>query len=156
MARSRWYFEDMDRGEFETAVTACMQGDFLVRKSGSTNGYVLCVNDFTKPINFTINVLADDRFEFTGQLFSTLEDVIEFARRTPLKSRMHAGERLKLGSPVVRQPWFPYGVTRETCEAAVQAGGHGSFLVRMSSSGDKYVLVVNDTVRHFPAQFPPF
>lgn len=146
MARSRWYFENMDRGEFEKAVAACMQGDFLVRKSGSTDGFVLCVNDFTKPINFTINVQpSDGRFEFTGQLFRTLEEVIEYARRTPLKSRMHAGEQLKLGSPAVRQPWFPYNATRETCEAAVKAGGHGAFLVRMSSSGDKYVLVLNDT-----------
>jgi hypothetical protein len=33
--------------------------------------------------------------------------------------------------------------TREL-EAAVKQGGHASFAVRKSSTGDKYVLVVND------------
>lgn len=76
-----------------------------MRKSGSTNGYVLCVNDFGQPVNFTINVQGDGSFEFTTKIFTTLEEVIAYSRVTPLKSRSKPGERLMLGSPAIRQNW---------------------------------------------------
>eukprot|EP00040_Diaphanoeca_grandis_P012093 m.61717 g.61717 ORF g.61717 m.61717 type:complete len:310 (+) comp23020_c1_seq1:70-999(+) len=142
--KRKWFYDGKDRGYFEKVVTSCMKGDFLVRKSSSSPGFVLCVNDSGQPVNFTINTQKDGKLEFTQQLFKSLHEVVEYARRTPLKSRINPGDRLRLESAAVREVWFPIGMTRERCEAAVAAGVHGAFVVRLSSSHDKYVLVVND------------
>jgi len=76
----------------------------------------------------------------------TLDDVVAHACSTPLKSRTLPGEKLALGFPVPQQRWFAVpSMGRAEVEGAVQAGGHSSFAVRMSSTGDKYVLVVNDS-----------
>eukprot|EP00041_Stephanoeca_diplocostata_P022933 m.555067 g.555067 ORF g.555067 m.555067 type:complete len:634 (+) comp22180_c0_seq3:280-2181(+) len=47
--------------------------------------------------------------------------------------------------------WFAGRLERKKCEAAVQAGTNGTYLVRESSSGDKYIICVkyNDIVKNF-------
>eukprot|EP00035_Acanthoeca_spectabilis_P002761 m.89419 g.89419 ORF g.89419 m.89419 type:complete len:503 (+) comp11740_c0_seq2:1823-3331(+) len=145
LSRAAWLSgTNVDRQQFEAFVMVGMHGDFLVRKSGSSAGYVLCVNDHGQPVNYSITAEADETLEFLGQRFGTLEAVVSHARRTPLKSRTIPGEKVTLGFPAIRESWFSSSMERGQMEAAVAAGGHGAFAVRMSSTGDKYVLVVND------------
>lgn len=143
--RSLW-FTDAQRDVIEAAVGSSMHGDFLVRKSGSTSGYVMCVNDHGSPVNYTVDVPRMGVFAFTGAEFSSLELVVGHARKTPLKSITTPGEKLLIASPAVLAPWYPTGsrASRTELERAVKAAGHGSFVVRLSSSKDKFVLVVND------------
>ena len=51
----RWYAGTIDRMLCENTVKSCMQGDYLVRKSASSSGYVLCVNDNKSAVNYTIS-----------------------------------------------------------------------------------------------------
>ena len=48
------------------------------------------------------------------------------------------------GEDISRAPWYVGKIQREDCDLAVLAGNVGDFLVRLSSKGDKYVVVVND------------
>jgi len=123
-----------------------MQGDFLVRKSSSSNGYVLCVHDSGQAINYTINVPPSQpsKFEFTGSIFDRLEHVIAYTVGTPLKSVVRPQKRLLIGHAAVLEPWFDTGLGRVKVEMIVAGAPHGGFMVRLSSSRDKYVLVVND------------
>eukprot|EP00037_Helgoeca_nana_P008479 m.75503 g.75503 ORF g.75503 m.75503 type:complete len:464 (+) comp18968_c0_seq2:354-1745(+) len=145
LLRTAWLAADtLSRAQFESLVTNGMEGDFLVRKSGSSAGYVLCVNDYGDPVNYSITVDDDAAYEFLGRSFGSLEQVVAHARVTPLKSRTVDGEKLALGFPAIQESWYAAGFDRADVETAVAAGEHGAFAVRMSSSGDKYVLVVND------------
>ena len=80
-----WYAGTIDRVLCENTVKACMQGDFLVRKSGSSSGYVLCVNDNKSAVNYTITVQGP-KFVFTATKFNSIGEVVQFAKVTPLKS----------------------------------------------------------------------
>lgn len=70
---------------------------------------------------------------FAGQAFATLDEVIGFMRRHPLKSCVRAGERLQIAQPAIVAPWFVRSMPRREC---VRKARHGEFLVRMSSTGD--------------------
>lgn len=140
----RWYAGTIDRMLCENTVKSCMQGDYLVRKSASSSGYVLCVNDNKSAVNYTISV-SGSKFTFTHASFGSIDEVVQFAKGTPLKSVARAGQRLVLGHPAILEPWLAVDMDRATSEKIVKDAGHGDFLVRLSSSGDKYVLVVNDT-----------
>eukprot|EP00039_Didymoeca_costata_P029518 m.25012 g.25012 ORF g.25012 m.25012 type:complete len:513 (-) comp7665_c0_seq1:245-1783(-) len=138
-----WNAGVMDRHKCEEFVASCMNGDYLVRKSGSSPGYVLCVNDGGKPVNYTISV-ENGGFKFTAKLFNSLEEVIKFALSTPLKSVTRPGQKLNLNNPAITESWLGIKIGREECEKKVANANHGDFMVRLSSKGDKYVLVVND------------
>lgn len=45
------------RKRFEKLVTSGMVGDFLVRRSGSSESEILCVNDFGEPVSQLLIVL---------------------------------------------------------------------------------------------------
>jgi len=139
-----WYAGTIERMLCENTVKSCMQGDYLVRKSASSSGYVLCVNDNKSAVNYTISV-SGTKFTFTHASFASIDEVVQFAKGTPLKSVARAGQRLVLGHPAILHPWLSIDMDRATSERIVKEAGHGDFLVRLSSSGDKYVLVVNDT-----------
>jgi hypothetical protein len=127
--RQQWDAGSIDRGKCEQAVVASMQGDYLVRKSASSNGYVLCVHDSGQAINYTINVPVSQpsKFEFTGSIFDRLEDVISYTHNTPLKSVVRPGKRLLIGHAAVIEPWLDtQGLGREKVEVKVAAAPHGT------------------------------
>jgi len=124
-----------------------MHGDFVVRESSrSGGGYVLTVNDVGRAISYKIVLSLSNpgAVSFAGKLFETLDEVIEFIRIAPLKSCVRPGERLWIANPAIVAPWFVQSMPRRECEAKVRSADHGDFLVRLSSTKDKYVLVVND------------
>ena len=49
-----------------------------------------------------------------------------------------------INKPAIVKAWFSMGMTRQECEDMVRNAKHGDFMVRLSTSGEKYVLVVND------------
>jgi len=53
--------------------------------------------------------------------------------------------KVRLRTAACTATWFAAGITRKDSEKVVKAGNHGDFLVRLSSSMDKYNLVVNDS-----------
>ena len=55
----RWYVGKLERTVCETAVRACMQGDYLIRKSASSSGYVLCINDSGQSIAYYTSSLRN-------------------------------------------------------------------------------------------------
>lgn len=75
-------------------------------------------------------------------MFTHRDKLVRCVRGKTLKSRN--GEQLKLMHPAVLCPWYVGGMSREETYRKVLQAGHGEFLVRLSSSGSKYVMVVND------------
>jgi hypothetical protein len=86
LTRSAWLVEGpsgQDRAKFEKWVQSAMHGDYLVRESGSSAGFVLSVNDFGSVVNYPIQVEAeldedgdatsDEIFKFMGLQFYSLE-----------------------------------------------------------------------------------
>lgn len=91
LPRAAWLVDGpsgADRVKFEKWVSGGMEGDFLLRESGSSNGFVLCVNDFGSVVNYPIEVEAeldedgdatsDEVFKFMGLEFYSLEVIIMF------------------------------------------------------------------------------
>jgi hypothetical protein len=137
----------MDGKTAQECVQACMLGDFVVRESASSPGsYVMTINDYGHAVNFPIGKSrgADGLLVFAGKTFPDLEATIEHMLVSPLRSVTRSGQRLRLARPALTAPWFARGMSRANTEAAVARGAHGSFAVRLSSTKDKYVLVVND------------
>lgn len=133
----------MDAALVENSVLACLAGDFLIRDSGSTDGKVLCVNDCGKATNYAI-LRNDKTFEFADRTFPSIDDLVEYVRLAPIKSVV-SGDKLILGRPAIRTSWFAGHLPRPPVDKAVLASGHEAFLIRKSSAGDKYVLVINDS-----------
>ena len=48
--------------------------------------------------------------------------------------------------------WFVGDMKKEVANRLVLSGPHGTFLVRMSTAGDRYVLTVNDSGSIAPYQ----
>ena len=149
-SEEKWYAGEIDRTRCEGIVKACMQGDYLVRKSSSSSGYVLCVNDMGQSINYTIACKDPTTFLFTQAIFRSLEDAVTYAKGTPLKSVARPGSRLILNHPAINESYLCVDRDRPTSERMVAAANHGDFTVRLSSSGDKYVLVVNVRILFSP------
>eukprot|EP00037_Helgoeca_nana_P008478 m.75497 g.75497 ORF g.75497 m.75497 type:complete len:547 (+) comp18968_c0_seq1:354-1994(+) len=135
---------DHERGAVGVVVGVRSEVFLTLERGLVSSRYVLCVNDYGDPVNYSITVDDDAAYEFLGRSFGSLEQVVAHARVTPLKSRTVDGEKLALGFPAIQESWYAAGFDRADVETAVAAGEHGAFAVRMSSSGDKYVLVVND------------
>eukprot|EP00039_Didymoeca_costata_P029873 m.26812 g.26812 ORF g.26812 m.26812 type:complete len:411 (+) comp7837_c0_seq1:128-1360(+) len=154
-----WYVGKMARKRFEKLVTSGMVGDFLVRRSGSSDSEILCVNDFGEPANYSIlHVDGPLPLLYSHQKFRTLDQVIAFARNNPLKSRTK--KLLEIQNPVPVAAWFRGSMERVPCEKMVAKCKSGEFVIRKSSSSSNYTLCVNDegqyinfTIKAAPSQF---
>lgn len=134
----------MDHFTVQDYVLGSMQGDYLVRLSSSSSDMVLCVNDFGSLANYKIIVTdGGNQYEFSQKRFSVLTDVIAFAKHT-LKSLIEPGKLLGLNTPATVEPWFVGETDRNSIEKAVKGARQGQFLVRKSTAGDKFVIVVHD------------
>ena len=143
-ATKPWFKGRMDARACELAVAGCLPGDYLVRQSASSNGYVLVVNDAHHAVNFPIRCTPNGDYSFANNAFSNLDQAVQYIRRQPLRST-HSKTRLALRNAACTAAWFAGGMGRKDGEAKVKSAGHGGFLVRLSSTRDKYNLVVNDT-----------
>eukprot|EP00035_Acanthoeca_spectabilis_P017872 m.376995 g.376995 ORF g.376995 m.376995 type:complete len:213 (+) comp16705_c0_seq4:422-1060(+) len=148
-SHERWYAAGLPRSKCEKAVKNSHHGDFLVRRSGSSNSEILCVNDGGDAVvNFSINRLNDGLYEFVGTKFQTLANVITYVRENPLKSQQ--GGALHLENAAVLAPWYVGKMGRHECENLIKASSTGEFLVRSRNKGG-YAVCVNDqgAVRNF-------
>eukprot|EP00039_Didymoeca_costata_P033257 m.41568 g.41568 ORF g.41568 m.41568 type:complete len:205 (-) comp9782_c0_seq2:115-729(-) len=138
-----WYRPDLGTSAVTEAVSGCLQGDYLIRQSSRTTGFVLVVNDRGTPVNFSIRVNHNTgEIAFAGQDFDSLDELHEFLLENPLKGL--SDDKLDMGSPAIVAPWFVGATDRVTGEDLVKKANHGDFLVRLSSKRDKFNLVVND------------
>lgn len=133
-----------------------LPGNYLIRESRSTDNLVLVLNERGSISNFTVFVnrgpaAAAGAFTIQDSPCASLASVVEFAQAN-LKSYVHQGKSAPLGMPVPLDPWFAGHYTKAEVEAAVLAVDHGKFLIRKSSDGRKFVVVVHDCgqVRDMP------
>lgn len=138
-----WYVGRMDRKKCERIVKASMPGDFLVRRSASSETEIICVNDFGEAANFAVSYVAGPMpVLYARKQFRTLDDAVQHAIARPLKSRLN--KPLILQNVAVLDGWFRGDMKRRDCEDAIEYGEMGDFIVRKSSSGETYTLCVND------------
>lgn len=73
-------------------------------------GYVLCVNDYGTPVNFTVGASGDSagHFVFLDKAFADLDRVINHARITPLKSTV-------LTTFILQRTVYKESLPREYC-----------------------------------------
>jgi len=140
-----WYKGHMDASECERAVAGCLPGDFLVRQSASGGGCVLVANDHHTAVNYPVPLGAGGSgYTFAGSTFASLDLVIRHVRANPLRSCSGARAKLALRAAACTAPWFAGAMQRREGEALVKGAAHGDFIVRLSSTRDKFNLVVND------------
>ena len=99
----------------------------------------------TSPVLCCFQAVADakGRFVIQDHPCASLPDLLKWASRH-LQSYTKPGTRLRLGKPVTTEPWFAGHFDKLDVEKAVLAAPHGHFLVRKSSDGRKFVVVVHD------------
>jgi hypothetical protein len=142
-SRAQWYVGQMNRKKCERLVKGSMPGDFLVRRSASSETEILCVNDYGEAANFPIAyVVGPKPVVYSRKHFLTVDDAIAHALARPLKSRLD--KSLKLMHPANVDGWYDGEITREKCEKFVNRGEAGDFIVRKSSSGDSYTVCINE------------
>ena len=79
-SREAWYVGKMDRKKCERLVKACMPGDFLVRRSASSESEIICVNDFGEAANFAVSYVEGALpVLYARRQFETLDDAIAHA-----------------------------------------------------------------------------
>jgi len=122
-----------------------MLGDFLVRRSASSESEILVINDYGNTANLSITYVEGPQpVKYANRLFATLDHAIAYAASRPLKSHTRKDQSFRLGCPAPRAAWFKGDMVREDCESVVLKGRTGDFLVRKSGSGKAYTIVIND------------
>ena len=78
--REPWYVGRMDRKKCERLVRAGMPGDFLVRRSASSETEIICVNDFGEAANFAVSYVEGELpVLYARRQFNTLDDAVAHA-----------------------------------------------------------------------------
>lgn len=142
--KAAWYIGLQGRAELEGAVLAANSGDFLIRMHPDARHYAICINDKnTSTHNFLVAV-ENGKVIMDKRQFNSLEDLVEFMRKSPVKTK--TGGLVPLGSAASVHTWFVGCMTKDQAEKLVLASGNCDFVVRYSLTPTKeYHLMINDT-----------
>mmetsp|Transcript_11835 Transcript_11835/g.30409 ORF Transcript_11835/g.30409 Transcript_11835/m.30409 type:complete len:561 (+) Transcript_11835:283-1965(+) len=142
------FVRGMSHDVVQRKVRGSLVGNYLIRESRAGDNLVLVVNENDQIANFTIYLnrspaAISSAFVMQDHPASTLQELMRWARSN-LKSYSKPGVLVPLGKPCSLEPWFAGDYTKPDVETAVLAGKQGEFLIRKSSDGRKYVVVVHD------------